>query len=753
MSFDNLKYGFLISVTTMFGGSSLELRAQTENDGSVPIETDGDYRQHFMESISPSSHTLKVDFVVDSVEQKTSCGDLLADVNIIQLLAYLDENSDEYQSYMASRHIVAHEMWHRVCIMSDVLEKPVSASQYRNGRDNFEITASIVQLLTFREDYLKASPEQRTQLRKLDDPKIRMYVMAAEQGIIKPFSNDKKDFDFEMEFIAKTVSGYWNNNMAPIYAPLHNAMTETSGRKEFSSPQYEKNFTHDILKMNTIGGIDFSKLYNVKDVRLKKDFPKGSSLDSKMLDTSLSTPDYETWINKKSKLKRFSRQKIEIPNFCSNLLVRERTNRPKNEHVQPYRLASTVTGYKTYPLMKIPFYAAVQLQNDKHTVKIYPHGAMDIIVPTDNPAISKVKTVHYDGSIETGLLKNGRKNGTFVFTDAKKNIIGQCTFINGKAQNGILVLPMENEYIRYIYKDGKLSEMDSVDKSGKIKKLCTLDNGIPVSGLVPATASKTTDLGRTYLVYSDKRLTTGLIFDENRNLNEKQEISFEKNIPTVRIERFYTGGQPKYLAETTLHPASSAEDSHPHLKTSAPAVNRQTKTVPESHISASLKPSTQKTSTILNSAHAYPEQQPLKPQREILFAPEGSPVITALHTETKSSFKVKIKKILPVLKSVAIPPEYKKKLISAILQLSRHTAGQKDDISAEKTRPLSKSLIRRSHSPLPKVADKRTQTIYTPLKKQISNLARQKGGKARKIITLKNKFKFLLTKQKHLSRN
>ena len=31
--------------------------------------------------------------------------------------------------------------------MNDVLEKPMSATHYRTGRDNFEITASLVQLL------------------------------------------------------------------------------------------------------------------------------------------------------------------------------------------------------------------------------------------------------------------------------------------------------------------------------------------------------------------------------------------------------------------------------------------------------------------------------------------------------------------------------------------------------------------------------------------------------------------------------
>ena len=142
LKLDNLKYGFLISVTTMFGGSVSELYAQDDNGQKINVESNEAYKKQFLQSVSPELDKLKVDFVVDSVETKLSNGELLPDVNIIQLLAYLDQDSEEYQSYMASRHIVAHEMWHRICMMNEVLEKPMSATQYRTGRDNFEISAS-----------------------------------------------------------------------------------------------------------------------------------------------------------------------------------------------------------------------------------------------------------------------------------------------------------------------------------------------------------------------------------------------------------------------------------------------------------------------------------------------------------------------------------------------------------------------------------------------------------------------------------
>lgn len=93
----------------------------------------------------------------------------------------------------------------------------------------------------------------------------------------------------------------------------------------------------DIKKMNTIGGIDFSKLYNVKDVRNRAAFPEGTAEDTTVIRQSLTAPNYETWVNKRSQLKRFSRQKIDIPNFAGNRLAEERRQRPHDER-KPTRI-------------------------------------------------------------------------------------------------------------------------------------------------------------------------------------------------------------------------------------------------------------------------------------------------------------------------------------------------------------------------------------------------------------------------------
>lgn len=810
MNFDNLKYGFLISMTTMFGGSTLELHAQDENGGKAKIENSETYRQQFLESIAPDKRDISVEFVVDSVAEKTSNGDLVADVNVIQLLAYLDQDSDEYQSYMASRHIVAHEMWHRICMMNDVLEKPMSATHYRTGRDNFEITASIVQLLTFRDDYIHATPEQRLELRKLEDPKIRMYVMAVEHGLINPLSADKKDFDFEMEFIARTVSGYWNNNMAQTYAPLHNAMTEKSGRKEFKSPTYEKNFMRDIKKMNTIGGIDFSKLYNVKDVRNRAAFPEGTAEDTTVIRQSLTAPNYETWVNKRSQLKRFSRQKIDIPNFAGNRLAEERRQRPHDERKQPYQIAGMAGGYKAYPFMKVPFYAAVQLNGAGRTIKLYPHGAMDVIGARDETGKANIKTLNYDGSYETGQLKNGRKDGVFVFYNRQKKEIGRCTYVRGRAADGETVLAAGGEYIRYIYKAGKLTGMDCIKADGTRKPICTLEDGKPVSGLIPTADARTSSVGRSYLLYSDKQLLAGLLFDRQHRLSEKQDIitgHYGQNVSiqaenaahkalagsTVRIERFYADGKVKYEAErhsialrqpygeaekrntVPRQPYGAAEKMCNDAAKNGKGQEKTEKGLTErggemEKIHTARGGKTEKTHTSpavrYGMAGAHPAAQPVQVCREALFSPDGHPVMAAEYNGGRKSLKIKMREFLSVLKGIAMPGTDKNALVSSLLAFrSRTMAGNSNPIAAANA---SRSVAEDANhaasadrtgtgSPLPATNgrkapapafENKTDATGKSSKNMLIADKSQDNPSARKISAFKNKARFMMMQQR-----
>ncbi len=724
MKIGQLKYGFLISITTMFGGSSAQLLAQTADGKAVPVESKEAYQKNFLMSIAPDKPTVNVDFMVDSVDVRPSNGDLLTDVNVIQLLAYLDQDSDEYQSYMASRHIVAHELWHRICMMNDVLEKPMSASQYRNGRDNFEITASLVQLLTFRDDYIHASPEQRSQLHDMEDPKIRMYLLAVDSGIVNPLSQDKKDFDFEMEFIAKTVSGYWNANLAPVYAKRHNAMTEKSGRKEFSSPAYNKNFTEDIKKMNRIGGIDFSELYNYRDVRDIKLFEKGAAEDTVYLEQTPGAPNYEAWITQKSKLKRFSKQTVELPNFAGNRLAEERERRPYAQREQPLKILPLAIGQKIYPYMKVPFCAAVHMAGKDEEIKIYPHGAIDYISRPDADGKAKVKTVNYDGSYETGQLLRGREDGAFIYFDNKGKEISRCTFRRGRPVDGGRVLFFNGERVIYRYQDGMLRQMDISLENGTTKTICTMEGGKPLSGMIPTGAERPFAAEKQFLLYQNGNLLATAAYDNNGTLRERRE----NNGRTLKIERFYASGQLKYAAQSALIPAThpvtgkqAADGKSMHFADALPAegfdrplsanlslpkaafaaarpVNSQQKQDVPAAAQAKIKLDAQSLTpqaAILpeqtfqtgaapapSTKEAHPGKAPLLRQK--LYAPDGKPVLAVERENGHNKFKIKIKEFVAFLQKSPLPLPQQRVLVAG-LTFGRNMPGN----AATRSRPMT----------------------------------------------------------------
>ena len=545
MKLKNLKYGFLISVSTLFGGSSVSLYAQNDKGEPHKIETVSDYKQQFLESINPNKDKIGIDFMVDSVANMTSNGDLIADVNVIELLAYLEPDSDEYQSYLAAKHIVAHEMWHRICLMKGVLEKPMSATQFRTAQDNFEITASMLPVLTFRDDYIHATPKEREALMKSTDPKIEMYVQAIQHDIVKPLSKDKKDFDFEMQFIAVMVSNFWNNNMADSYADYHNALTINSGRKEFISDTYDKNFNQDIKIMNTIGGVDFSQYYTVKSTNIPSGtFPLGNKEDQVVLKRSLDEPDYETWVNEKSQLKRYSKQRVEIPNFAGDVLAKEREARPYNQAKQDYQIMPYVSGHKSFPKANTLFMSAIELQKENKTYKLYPNGSLDEITPTATPGVDHIKTYNIDGSVEVGELSKGRKNGKFVYYDAKQKQIATCSFKNGRAQDGVMIGVFQHKRFYYTYEAGKLLNVECQNFDGTKLSACTFKNDMPVSGLMPKEVRYSDIIFDVY--DKGERLATV-------SLDDKAQVtdSFSKKDKTLKIEKFYPNGAPHYTAKIT----------------------------------------------------------------------------------------------------------------------------------------------------------------------------------------------------------
>jgi hypothetical protein len=334
---------------------------------------------------------------------------------------------------------------------------------------------------------------------------------------------------------------------------------------------------------------------------------------------------------------------------------------------------------------------------------------MDVIGASDAAGKANIKTLNYDGSYETGQLKNGRKDGVFVFYNRHKKEIGRCTYVQGRAADGETVLAAGGEYIRYIYKAGKLAGMDCIREDGTRKPICTLEGGKPVSGLIPTTDARTSSVGRSYLLYSDKQLLAGLLFDRQHRLSEKQDIitgQYGQNVSaqaenakhkalagsTVRIERFYADGKVKYEAErrsiTLRQPYGEAEKSNtvpgqPYGTAEKMRSDTAKKGTGLTERGSETKKTPSGPTARYGTAGGHPAAQSVQVCREALFAPDGHPVMAAEYNGGRRSLKIKMREFLSILKGISMPGTDKNTLVSSLLAFrSRTTTGNSIQIAA-----------------------------------------------------------------------
>lgn len=348
-----------------------------------------------------------------------------------------------------------------------------------------------------------------------------------------------------MAFIAQMSATFWQKNMAPVYAPIHNQMTEQSGRKDFESPTYFDNFKNDVKTFNTIGGIDFSTLYDCQKLSYAGVFDKGDEEDTLVLAQELKAPDYRLWEDSISRLNKFSYQQVVLPNFNSPILAEERLHKTAMGKPPVYHLLDETSGYKFYPLAHLPFYAAAAFANDEEIVKLYPNGCLDKISPADKNGRAEIKTFNYDGSYETGFLHDGRKHGEFIYFDHRDKEIARCMFDDGLAWNGAFVMASDTAYIHYVYKDGELADILTNYKNEQPADSCTIKDNTPTNGTVTLPSL---DYFQTVLTFQNGFLNKTSFLTPTGNLFQQRVLDDDM----VFTEKFYPNGKLQYRRIETL---------------------------------------------------------------------------------------------------------------------------------------------------------------------------------------------------------
>ncbi len=170
-----------------------------------------------------------------------------------------------YKSDAKTRIDMAHEAKHASNAHFGIPE--VSAEQFYKLRALDEISARITGILAWREDYLKAENKkeflaniQKMSLSDPSNPDIPFdYFNALVNGKINPESNDPKEFDREMELIAKETFANYAGKLSGYEKEFSIAtrgyMNIPNHNFQENNAEYERFAKHYM----TISGIDFRK--------------------------------------------------------------------------------------------------------------------------------------------------------------------------------------------------------------------------------------------------------------------------------------------------------------------------------------------------------------------------------------------------------------------------------------------------------------------------------------------------------------
>lgn len=163
------------------------------------------------------------------------------------------------KSETQTRLVMAHEAKH--ASNAKIGTPDVSAEQFYKLRVLDEVSAHLTMTLAWRDEYLKSDNKQALLNAKYDGIPLE-YKEAIAEGQINPESKDPKDFDKEMELLARThfkdLAEY--NRSFHTYEDNFTAHTRgymnTTGRDfEENDAEYERFAKHYM----TISGIDFRK--------------------------------------------------------------------------------------------------------------------------------------------------------------------------------------------------------------------------------------------------------------------------------------------------------------------------------------------------------------------------------------------------------------------------------------------------------------------------------------------------------------
>lgn len=270
-------------------------------------------------------HMRDIDFQVDTLQQNNdtwAAAYFSPDKNTITTNYKLGKDN----SFNESDSTLLHEQKHRDNAAAGLYRYAVSPEQAYKLNMHDEISATISELVYFREKYLETGDIS------VFDGKgafFDFYKQAIERGEIKPGSPYKEDFDKDMAMIVNGTRDMWGKKYAAQYND--NSMWDakhSSDRSGKYAEYYDQNYQRGMKIAYTIGGVDFTK-YMDRDAEIpsigKWDI-KVQSVDGKgnqelaaefgvpAFDGSMSLQQYQKLVQHQLTMNRFLEN---APSYCN----------------------------------------------------------------------------------------------------------------------------------------------------------------------------------------------------------------------------------------------------------------------------------------------------------------------------------------------------------------------------------------------------------------------------------------------------
>ncbi len=204
--------------------------------------------------------------------------------NNVIVIQHYDSAEEKFVKFNKNAEYITtkiHENKHKALYHSDYYKMPMDLEQNYKRHAHDEISATLSEVLYFRQIYIDAKNdnERKSLLNNYTkNEAFSFYIDAIKSGKVNPLTTSSEDFENEMKFIAQETEKKWmkeymvNYDFAFTDEAIYYFDTHDYNEMRTNS----ENYKNALSMAYTIGGIDFSKYIN--DIKANPTVEKANTM-------------------------------------------------------------------------------------------------------------------------------------------------------------------------------------------------------------------------------------------------------------------------------------------------------------------------------------------------------------------------------------------------------------------------------------------------------------------------------------------